>query len=206
MSLNGENVPIKENGYFVDHSIKTMQLPKLKKGMNILLIKAPIGKRTSLENYFLLGDFGVTVKGAEKKIVKADEKIGFSSLTHQGMPFYGGNIRYKTTVDLPECDLKIRANYYRGALIKVLIDGKDAGKIVYDPYTADLGHISAGRHEIKFVLYGNRYNTFAALHCCGDKCEWFGPEMWYTKDDEWSYEYQIKDMGILASSVMECFE
>ncbi len=206
VSLNGENVPIKENGYFVDHSIKTMQLPKLKKGKNILLIKAPIGKRTSLENYFLLGDFGVTVNGVEKKIVKADEKIGFSSLTHQGMPFYGGNIRYKATVDLPECELKIRANYYRGALIKVIIDGKDAGKIVYDPYTAELGHIAAGRHEIEFVLYGNRYNTFAALHCCGDKREWFGPEMWYTKDDEWSYEYQIKDMGILASPVMECFE
>ena len=38
----------------------------------------------------VLGDFGVTVKGVEKTIVKADEKIGFSSLTHQGMPFYGG--------------------------------------------------------------------------------------------------------------------
>lgn len=204
--LNGEKVAVEENGYFTDRAIKTMKLPPLKKGKNELLIKTPIGKRLGLENYFLLGDFGVVLKGVKKKIVKAEDKIGFSSITSQGMPFYGGNISYKAKVNLPECSLKIRASYYRGALIKVLIDGKEAGKIAFDPYCIETEHISAGEHEFEFILYGNRYNSFAALHCCGDKREWFGPDMWYTKGDEWSYEYQVKDTGILASPVIECYE
>ena len=206
VNLNGEDVTIAADGYFVDHSIKTMKLPRLKKGKNILLIKTPIGKRTSIENYFLLGDFDVVLRGVKKKIIKPERKIGFSSVTSQGMPFYGGNIKYKTTVNLPECELKIRANHYRGALIKVYIDKKEAGKIVFDPYSVDLGHICAGEHEIEFVLFGNRFNTFGALHCCGDKREWFGPDMWYSENDEWSYEYQIKDTGILSSPVLECYK
>ncbi len=204
--LNGESVSIEEQGYFVDHSIKTMPLPKLRKGTNELLIKAPFGKRVSLENYFLIGEFDVVLKGMEKKIIPITHKIGFSSITHQGMPFYGGNVRYKAKVQLPECDLKVRANYYRGSLIKVLIDGKELGKIAFDPYTTAPAHISAGEHEIEWILYGNRYNTFAALHCCGDKRHWFGSDAWYTTDDEWSYDYQLKDTGILASPVLECYE
>ena len=44
------------------------------------------------------------------------------------MPFYGGNIVYKTEVDVPESTLKICVSRYRGALTKVLIDGKEIGR------------------------------------------------------------------------------
>lgn len=204
--LNATAVPVLENGFFVDHSIKTMKLPMLKKGKNELLIRVPIGKRTSIENFFLLGDFDVKVCGCEKKISAPSKKIGFGSITHQGMPFYGGNVVYKMRVDLPEGHLTIRTNYYRGALVRVRFDGEDKGVIAFDPFALDIGSISAGEHEVELTLFGNRANTFGALHICGDKLAhngWFGPNMWYVKRDEWSYDYQLYDTGILASPIFE---
>ena len=35
----------------------------LKKGKNKLLLKIPYGRKTNLENIFILGDFGVQVSG-----------------------------------------------------------------------------------------------------------------------------------------------
>lgn len=182
-------------------------MPLLKTGKNELLIRVPIGKRISIENFFLLGDFDVTVQGCEKKITAPSTKIGFGSVTNQGMPFYGGNVIYKVKTNLPRSgDLTIRANYYRGALIRVRFDGKDAGIIAFDPFAINLGHVSAGEHTVEFTLFGNRINTFGALHNCGDRLSengWYGPAMWYTTKDEWSYDYQFHDMGIMASPIFE---
>lgn len=206
--LNGEAVEVAEDGYFVDHSIKIMSLPKLKKGVNQLLVRVPISKRISIESFYLIGEFDVCVRGCEKKIVASSDKIGFGSVVNQGMPFYGGNITYKTKVDLPECDLRVRANYYRGALIRVCIDGVDKGIIAFEPYTLDLGHVSKGEHEVEFTLFGNRVNTFGSLHINGDclksnPCPWYSPNMWYYKGDKWTYDYQLDDMGIMAAPVFE---
>lgn len=204
--LNGEAVKIAENGFFVDHSIKTMELPELKPGKNELLVRVPIGKRTSIENFFLTGDFDVIVHGCEKKITAPGKKIGFGSITHQGMPFYGGNVTYKTKVNLPEGNLTIRANYYRGALLRVKFDGMDKGIIAFDPFALEIGRVSAGEHEAEFTLFGNRANTFGGLHICGDKFAhkgWYGPNTWYVRGDEWTYDYQFYDTGIMASPVFE---
>ena len=205
--LNGETVPVSENGFFVDHSIKTMELPMLRQGKNELLIRVPIGKRVSIENFFLLGDFDVQVRGCEKRLTAPGKEIGFGSIIHQGMPFYGGNLTYKTKVNLPEGDLTIRTNYYRGSLVRVRFDGEDKGVIAFDPFALEIGKVTAGEHEVEFTLFGNRANTFGALHYCGDKlhCQrrWYGPDMWYTRGDEWSYDYQLYEAGILASPIFE---
>lgn len=204
--LNGEEVPVSENGFFVDHSIKTMELPTLRSGKNELLIRVPIGKRTSIENFFLTGEFDVQVRGCEKKITAPSKKIGFGSITHQGMPFYGGNVMYKTTVDLPEGDLTIRINEYRGALIRVRFDGEDKGIIAFDPFELNIGGVSAGEHDVEITLFGNRANTFGALHVSGDKLAyegWYGPNMWYLRKDQWTYDYHFYETGIMSSPVFE---
>jgi hypothetical protein len=56
--------------------------------------------------------------------------------------------------------------------------------------------------SVKLYLGGN---TFGALHNCGDN-DWPGPEIWYTKDSEWCYEYNVKETGILKSPVIRMLE
>lgn len=197
--FNGENVPVSKDGYFTDKKIYTMPMPNTKIGANELIVKAPIGKSLSIENYFLLGSFGVRVAGCECTVTKLPEKIGFGSVVPQGMPFYGANITYKTEIDVPEeCDAEVRAPKYKGALVKVCLDGKEAGSLTFSPYRLKLGKLSAGKHTLEFKLFGTRVNCFNGLHnCSGTK--WIGPGFWYSKGDDWAYEYQLKELGIMKS-------
>ena len=82
--LNGQAVDTTPTGWFVDRDIKTVALPPLVKGENILEIRVPIGKRTNLEAFYLLGNFGVDVRGVGKTIVPPPETLGFGSVT--GLP------------------------------------------------------------------------------------------------------------------------
>lgn len=203
--LNDRKVSNTVTGYYVDQSIKTVNLPGIRRGRNILTVKMPFGRRTNIEACFILGDFNVKVEGYEKTIVEPTSLIGFSSITNQGMPFYGGNITYETEIETGDCNLIVKANNYRGSLVAVDLDGKRAGIIAYAPYRLDLGNVRAGRHTISFTLFGNRHNTFGALHNADTSLIWFGPNAWRTEGDAWCYEYRLKDTGILASPVIEIY-
>ena len=219
ISLNGEKIQLIPCGYYVDASIVKYKLGDLECGTNIIEIKTPIGKRTSIENCFLLGDFDVYVRGCEKIITAPSKTIGFSDITRQGMPFYGGNITYKTKiVTEKDCSLKIYANRYRGACLKVIVDGEERGHLTFAPYILEVSDIKPGEHTVEFKAFGNRVNTFGAVHNSGYS-SWFGPSIWYTykngvfdKDStrdyaySWSYDYVLKETGILSSPIIQIME
>lgn len=204
IKLNGKDVPLTEDGYYTDKAIKRYNAGPIVKGKNTIEVKAPISKRIGLENFFLLGDFDVKVQGCKETILPKSTKIGFADITSQGMPFYGGNVIYKTEIDVPESTLKIRANRYRGALIKVFVDGKDVGNIVYSPCILKTD-VSKGKHTVEFKVFGNRVNTFGPVHDISQNV-WVGPGSWYTVDSEWSYEYVLKTTGIHSSPVIEVIQ
>ena len=204
ITLNGaivDNAPI---GYFTDKAIKTVALPEIKKGENILTIHVPFGQRTNTEWCYILGNFNVKVEGTISTIIPPTDTIGFSSITNQGLPFYGGNITYSTTIETPRCRAKIHSCYYRGATIKILVDGKETSNPTFSPYTTEV-ELSAGIHKIDFILYGNRINSFGGVHNVIQQ-RWVGADFWRTTGDEWCYEYVLKDFGIMASPIIEIFE
>lgn len=206
IEFNGAAAELIPCGYYVDKSIKKYKLSKLVKGNNILIVKVPFGKRTGIENCYLLGDFGVSVAGSVKKIIALPDKLAFGNIVNQGLPFYGGNITYKIEVNVESGDtIEISAGRYRGSLIKAKVDGKDCGRIVYPPYVCRVKDISSGKHTIELTLFGNRANTFASMHNYSLDT-WYGPEHWYAKDNEgWCYEYNLKETGIISSPVISVY-
>lgn len=200
--LNGESVSLHSIGYYVDSEIHTLSLPPLKQGLNTLVVRVPISERISLENLFLLGNFGVSVLGSCAKLIAPVQRLSFDSLVRQGLPFYGANITYEIPF---ECDsdgvLSITTDYYIGALIDVKLDGKETGKIVIPPYRLEIDGVKAGTHTLELTLCGTRVNTFGALHLA-TPISWKGPNMWYTKGNMWSYEYRLHDMGIMKKPVI----
>lgn len=164
ITFNGIKMENNIVGYYVDHEIKTLKLTEIRQGENELIIKIPFGKRTNIEWCYILGDFNVRVNGTESVITESYKKIGFSDLTTQGMPFYGGNIIYKTEVETPECDMLIHTVNYRGSLVKIYVDGNECGVSAFAPYTVRANGIKSGRHIIEFKLFGTRINTFGGLH------------------------------------------
>ena len=204
--LNGVRADKDTHGYFVDESIEKLALPRISKGQNILLVRTPIGIRTKVEWCYLLGAFGVRVAGCEKTICALPEKLGYSTVTGQSLPFYTGNIEYTEELDTPDCELNVKISEYRGALVKVFLDGEDKGVIAFDPYRLSLGRVTAGRHKLTFKLFGTRFNAFGALHNNDVGERWAGPGIWRTSGDKWCYEYRLRDMGILASPIVEMYE
>ena len=203
--LNGVEVKVEKDGYFTDKRIYTMQLPALKKGRNELIVRAPLGKRTSLENYFLLGEFGVKVDGCEASVTALPKSIAFGKITDKGLPFYGAALTYKIPLDVKACDLAVRVERFVGALVTAKLDGVEIGKLAFAPYRAEALNLSAGKHELELTLYNTRVNSFAPLHCIADII-WKGPNHWYTKGKDFAYEYQLYGNGILRSPVIEIFE
>ena len=128
--FNGEKIPVKLNGWYVDKAIKTVALPEIKEGRNELVVKVPFGKRTNTEWCYILGEFGVKTCGAVLTIIPDTYKIGFSTLTAQGMPFYGGNIIYKTEIDVRTVQ-QLFGQTLSWSAIKVFVDGKDMGIIAF---------------------------------------------------------------------------
>ena len=177
----------------------SLPLPALDIGENILEVTVPIGRRTNLENFYLLGDFGVRVNGTLKTITAPVRRLGFGDIVSQGLPFYTGNLLYKFQVQTTKPGLTIRTPRYRGGLIKVFVDGVDRGNIIYSPYTLHLPEIEAGTHEVTLRLYGTRYNGFAQLHHVQGVYFYQSPNSWRSEGDLWCYEYQFKPAGILKS-------
>lgn len=197
--LNGTDVPVVTDGWYVDESIRMLMLPVIHAGENVLEVSLPFGRNTDVEWLYLLGDFGVEVRGTEKILTESVRELYFGDFVSQGLPFYGGNVTYRLEVNGDGRDVRIQASLYRGAMIAVNVDGERAGTIVFDPYAVTIPALSEGPHIVELTLFGNRVNSFGAVHNCDMKWRWHGPGSWRTTDDRWSYEYTLRPTGILKS-------
>ncbi len=199
IDFNGKKVDNTATENYIDIKIFKVSLPDIKKGRNILTVTLPLGERTNTENMFILGRFGVRVRGREAVITAYPEKVYFGDLTSQGFPFYGGNITYRFKAKPSGGKLAITANHYRGALIGVKVDGKEAGNIIYPPYTLVCDCADDSEKEIEMTLYTHRYNTFGPVHLSDITHRWHGPSAWRSEGDSWSYEYQLRPTGIMTA-------
>lgn len=207
--LNGTACDTTPIGYYVDWEIRTCALPKIEKGENVLEITMPFGIRTDAENCFILGDFGTAYIGRDAYITSLPKKLSFGDAVHQGLSFYGADITYDTVFNLnEETRVEFEISYYRGALVRVDVDGKEAGYIWKSPFRLLTDIMSSGEHKVSFTVFGNRYNTFAALHTLlSDKKDVYtGPDYWRSTGFAWSYEYNTKPFGILKAPVVRKYK
>lgn len=196
-----KNVP---QGYFADRCIKTVRMPVITKGRHQLELEIPFGKKEGAEACYLLGGFCVALDGCEAVLKKQVHEVGYGNLAEKGFPFYGDNLVYRTEIHTEEEGmLCIHIPQYRGAMIEVSLDGQLCGEIIYAPYDCRIGHVPAGKHQLELKVWGTRFNCFGQLHLCNSNFNWYGPDSYRTQGDNWSYEYQLKPIGILTRPVVE---
>lgn len=185
--------------YFVDSFIRTVQVPPLKKGENELILRIPFGRRTNLENLYILGDFGVEVRGTSAEVTSRTEKLYFGDITRQKFPFYGGNVNYRMHFELEnEGKAAVRVPHFAASVLEVFIDGRSAGLIAFAPHTLQAGVLAAGVHTLEICAYGNRFNTFGMLHNANPEYKWYGPDSYRTAGSDWSEAWCLRPAGILS--------
>ncbi|MBQ8409459.1 MAG: hypothetical protein IJY39_11425 [Clostridia bacterium] len=200
---NGISVDQRAEGYYTDLSIQKVTLPMLKKGVNTLRVTIPFAERSNCEAMYLLGQFGVKVAGRLLTITELPEKIGFSDLTYQGMPFYGGAVSYHIPVECDtEWDAIVKIPHYTAAVNTATVDGEKRAVIAYPPYAWDIGKLAPGKHTVTVTAYISRRNCFGDVHNADEKFAWQGPSAWVTGDSLWTYEYRLRRTGVLTTPMI----
>ena len=200
---NGKTIELGDKGYYTDLSIRKIPLPNIRKGQNTLRVTIPFGKRSNCEAMYLLGNFGVRVTGRVLTVIPLPEKLGFSDIVYQGLPFYGGVVSYHLPIELEEdSDTIIKIPHYCAAVNTVEVDGKKAATIAYPPYASDIGVLQAGKHMITVNSYISRRNCFGDVHNADEKFSWQGPSAWVTTNHLWTYEYRLKREGIISTPLL----
>ncbi len=198
---NGKPISRKAVGYYVDRSIKTLKLPVIQKGENVLELTLPFGKRTATEYCYILGEFGTRTVGDAAVITALPDSLGFSSIVPQGLSFYSGALDYHLDTVVPEdfdgAELRVRVPQYRGAVIEVLLDGEDAKILAYPPYEVSLGRVAGGAHRVTVRLFVPRTNGFGPVHLADDRFAYMGPAAWRQSGDSFGYEYHLKPEGVM---------
>lgn len=198
VTLNGMSAST-ITGWHVDKCISKVALPEIKAGENILELDIPYGIKTDVEACYLLGDFGVQVNGCACILTEPVKKIFFGDITRQGLPFYGGNLTYHLEAEIAGRCLEIEASHYRGHLLRVSVDGRDAGVLAFSPYRLRVPNLAPGKHKIDITCFGSRVNTFGQLHRNDRYHPWWGPQSWRTNGASWTWEYRFWEQGIMKT-------
>ena len=198
--LNGERIASPAEGWYVDEAIKTLPLPDVKEGENVLLLRAPLTRRTDLEAVYVLGRFGVRVAGTRLTLTALPDRLALDDLTRQGLPFYTGNVRYAFSLELEKDAprLYLHLPHMASPVSAVFVDGKESGKIAWQPYRTQLPPLKAGRHRVEINCCGSRYNGFGTLHNANPNYVWYGPDSFRTTGDDWTDNYLVRPSYLLS--------
>lgn len=196
--LNGETVRAEPVGYYVDRAIEKVPLPPLLQGKNILEVTVPFGRNTFTEWCYLLGDFSVRLDGIHKTLQAPVRSLAFGDIVMQGLPFYTGNLTYSYEFEASG-DVLVRVPRYRGAALGIRVDKGAEETVAFSPYTCHVKIGEPGRHTLSITLYNTRQNGFGPVHHTDSIPFPQHPNSWRSTKDRWTYEYQLRRTGILAS-------
>ena len=198
IELDGKAIDVKPDGWYTDKAIRTIPLPDFAAGIHQLVVTFDFKREVNPEWMYLLGDFGVVQHGSSAHIVEPVRSLYYGDWCPQGLPFYGGNVTYVIPCECGENGLAVETPQYRGGLIRVELDGEDQGIISYAPYRLYM-KAAPGKHVLKLKVYGNRVNSFGALHNCNTTLTWYGPDAWNSTGKAFSYEYRLRPTGLLIA-------
>ncbi len=80
---------------------------------------------------------------------------------------------------------------FRGACVRVLVDGVEADLIAWQPYEVEIADLLAGKTEVELTVevLSHRRNAFGPLRHVEKWPEWTGPAQFATTGDQWQEEY-----------------
>ena len=203
--LDGKAVSDHPVGYYVDRDIRTYALPSFKAGTHTLEFTLSYETHSALEWCYLLGDFGVYNAGRYNTITHLPEKLGFTDITRQYLPFYSGKLTYHIPFTAKAGKCKVRICQYRAAAVTVRANGGTPVQVSLAPFTATVDTVE-GNNLIDLDAYISRTNGFGPIHLADRKMPYVSPSGWRTKGDSWTYEYILQEEGICSSPIIETEE
>ena len=211
LRFNGEPVDMRSLDLGYDDDFKTVCLPHIRKGRNLLEATVRISKTVGLEPMYLFGDFDLLLEGTKKRVMRrgalrtSPESAGdlaIGSAKELGLPFFGRELLYDFEFDCNGGDYELTVPEYIGALLDIRLDKKTAGSIILPPNSLIIKGIEPGHHVLRICCYGNSHNMFGSLHCAIDD-PYCGPMHWRKEGDAFTYDYRLCDMGLTSEPILK---
>lgn len=201
-----------ESGWWVDLSLRRLPVDPslLHVGVNVIRLETDYNENhPGFEIVYLLGNFGVSVKGTKSTITALPEKLKLGTWTNQGLAFYSGNVGYCTTVNKPAAGKKafIKIGEYKGVAVEVLVNGKSAGVVGWG--AGDEAEITKlltlPKNEVTIKILGHRRNSHGPLHLAKENT-WVGPNSFLSEGELWSDAYVLKNIGMMEAPTLKICE
>ena len=197
--FDDREVPTKAAGWFTDRSIITMDMPDISAGRHTIELALAFTRKTSIEWFYLLGDFGVRLAGDRSIMTEPVRLLSFGDWTRQGLPFYGGNVTYHCR--LPEVPAsRVQVPQFCAAGLKLVSSGTE--RIAYHRHVDTELPLQPGG-ALDITACGHRGNCFGPVHLCDSSVEWLGPDAWRSRGHQYSNEYQLKPLGIMTAPILK---
>jgi hypothetical protein len=165
ITVNGTPVDFKKGVRWFDEEIRRLPVGRfLKPGENRIRLERDVFDiLCETDRIYLLGDFGL--EPAERGFnMVASHPLTTGNWVEQGLPFYSGAVVYESDLEIPDSgsELIVRAAQWEGALIRVLLDGKEAGFIPFPSYELILAGAAPGKHRIGIEVVSSLRNLLGA--------------------------------------------
>ena len=207
VAVNGAAVATDaECGWWVDKSLRKLPIDPalLRVGANEITLECSYDvTHPGFEVVYLLGDFGTAIDGTKVAITAPPTSLTVGDWVGQGLAFYSGSVAYRQTIRPkvgPGQRLFVRVGDYRGAAVRVLVDGKSAGVIAWEPPELDITDAVAGREQADLAVevIGHRRNSHGPHHLSEKWPTWTGPGEYVASGDRWFDGYQLVPCGLMA--------
>lgn len=226
ISVNGQNIPNVDCGYYRDKSFRKINISdavavgenqiklsvhftqsdqiyqNLKKSLQFESEKNKLTYDTEIEAVYVIGDFGVDTPGKftelDRRAVRYDGLFTISEMPKsvttgnfvlQKFPFFNGRMVLKNTVTLRAEECSGRSLLFSkrcSTVVKVRVNGTDAGTIFWQPYEADLsGLLHEGENQIEVEIIGNLRNLLGPHHLKEGECYAVCPNSFFEESDVW---------------------
>jgi hypothetical protein len=202
IKLNGEPVPNRPAGWFLDRSFDQVPLPitGLKEGKNELVLACSYHNRMELEDIYLVGDFGVA---ADRTITAEPEKLAFGDWCRQGYSHYCGSMVYHFSFESRSSNgerVLLELGDYSAVTIHVRVNGVSAGHV---PWRAanrlDLTErLCEGVNRIDIEVMGSPRNMLGPFHHLSGEPTTTSWASFRKEGSDYSPDYQLRPYGLFG--------
>ncbi len=180
--INGNTVDPIPGQWWIDRGLAEFPVgPSLRPGRNTLTLTAPrMNILAEVMPVYLLGEFLVR-PGKQGYEIAGGEISAPGSWVQAGLPFYDGRVAYSRSFAVSKGaggSFKVKLGRWKGTVAEVLVNGKRAGLIAWQPYEQDVTSLlQEGPNEITVKVTGSLRNTFGVFYQKQDS--WiYGPGAW----------------------------
>ena len=155
-----------------------------------------------IEAVYIKGDFAVKTdndfENLERNAVrtngdfyltKAPDTLDSGDIVTQGYPFFAGSMTFKKSVNLTADECKCRSIKFArlgSTVIKIKVNGKNADKIMWQPYEVDISDLlNEGKNDIEITITGSLRNLLGPFHLSDGENHWVAPKCFFHESPIW---------------------